>query len=55
LISISNEIPLERIVWTPNVMYINNFVLFYILTILLHILPAMLADLILKLSGRRAM
>jgi len=53
--SISNEVPLERIVWTPNMMYINNFVLFYILTMLLHILPAILVDLILKLSGHRSM
>jgi len=55
LTTISNEIPLEQIVWTPHVTFINNFVLFYILTILLHILPAMLVDLILKLFGRRTM
>jgi len=55
LMSIVNEVPVERTVWTPGMKYINNFVLFYILTILLHILPAMLVDLILKLSGRRSM
>jgi len=53
--NICNEIPLEQAVWTPNVMFINNFVLYYILNMLLHILPAMLIDLILKLSGRRSM
>jgi len=55
LLSIINEIPLERTVGTPSVIYINNFVLFYIVTILLHILPAMLVDLILKLFGHRPM
>jgi len=55
LLSIKNEVPFERTVGTPSTICINNFVLFYILTILLHILPAMLVDLILKLSGRRSM
>jgi len=53
--NIIREVPLDRTVWTPNVIRINNSVLFYIYTILLHILPAMLVDLILKLSGRRSM
>ncbi|XP_039310287.1 fatty acyl-CoA reductase 1 [Solenopsis invicta] len=54
LFSVLKEVPFEEI-WTPNVMLTNNFVLFYILTILWHILPAILIDLILKFSGRQPM
>jgi len=49
-----NEVHLEGIVWTPYLKCTDNFVLFYILWILLQILPAILIDLILKLSGRRS-
>ncbi|XP_024886092.1 fatty acyl-CoA reductase 1-like [Temnothorax curvispinosus] len=50
-----DEVPLEGIVWIPNTILTDNFILFYILTILLHILPAILIDLILYFSGRRPM
>ncbi|KYN30861.1 Fatty acyl-CoA reductase 1 [Trachymyrmex septentrionalis] len=49
------EIPLEGVIWTPHTILIDNFVQFYTLTILLHILPAILIDLVLKFSGRRPM
>jgi len=49
------EVPFEGIFWTPYIKFTDNFVLFYTLMILLHILPAMLINLILKLTGRRAM
>ncbi|KYQ54967.1 Fatty acyl-CoA reductase 1, partial [Trachymyrmex zeteki] len=49
----TDEIPLEGTVWTPNTIVTDNFILFYILTVLLHVLPATLMDLILKFSGRR--
>ncbi|XP_036139889.1 fatty acyl-CoA reductase 1-like [Monomorium pharaonis] len=55
LFSVNNEVPVEGIVWTPHTILTESFVLFYILTILLHILPAILIDLILKFSGRRPM
>ncbi|CAL1689787.1 unnamed protein product [Lasius platythorax] len=48
-----DEIPLEKVVWTPHTIFTESFTKFYILTILLHILPAVLIDLILKLLGRR--
>jgi len=48
-------IPFEGIIWISDYIATDNFVLFYMLTILYHILPAMLIDLILKLSGRRDM
>ncbi|XP_011701211.1 PREDICTED: fatty acyl-CoA reductase 1-like [Wasmannia auropunctata] len=47
------EVPLEGIIWTLHTILTDNFILFYILTILLHIMPAILIDLVLKLSGRR--
>jgi len=53
LLSILPTIPLEEVFWTPSDSGTDNFVLFYMLMILYHILPAMLIDLILKLSGRR--
>lgn len=53
--SIENEIALEGIVWTSHAIYTDNYILFYILTILLHVLPAILIDTVLKLSGRRTM
>ncbi|XP_071565647.1 fatty acyl-CoA reductase 1-like [Temnothorax nylanderi] len=50
---VADEVPLEGIVWIPSVTYIDNFTLFYLLTMLLHILPATLIDMILNFSGRR--
>ncbi|TGZ48583.1 Fatty acyl-CoA reductase, partial [Temnothorax longispinosus] len=47
------KVPFEGIVWTINQTITDNFTLYYILTILLHMLPAMLIDLILNFSGRR--
>ncbi|KAG5330621.1 FACR1 reductase, partial [Acromyrmex charruanus] len=44
-----------RIIWTPYTILTDNFVQFYTLTILLHILPAILIDLVLKFSGHRPM
>ncbi|KYN09047.1 Fatty acyl-CoA reductase 1 [Trachymyrmex cornetzi] len=55
MFNIANEIPFEGTVWTPHTILTDNLVLFYILTILLHILPAILIDLILIFAGRRPM
>ena len=55
LFVINDEIPLEGTVWIPKTILTDNYVLFYILTILLHVLPAMLIDLILICLGRRPM
>ncbi|XP_018060142.1 PREDICTED: fatty acyl-CoA reductase 1-like [Atta colombica] len=52
---IIKDVPFEATVWTPNTILTNNFVQFYILTILLHILPAILIDLVLKFSRRQPM
>jgi len=45
----------EGVILIPYTIYTDNFVLFYTLTIILHILPAVLIDLTLKFSGRRPM
>ncbi|KAG5330626.1 FACR1 reductase, partial [Acromyrmex charruanus] len=52
---ITNDIPLENVVSIPGPITTQNFVLFYTLTILLQILPAILIDLILKCIGRQPM
>ncbi|XP_077263221.1 fatty acyl-CoA reductase 1-like [Temnothorax americanus] len=53
LFSATHESPLEGIIWIPNTILTDNFILFYILTILWHILPAMLIDFVSKFFGRR--
>ncbi|XP_072763220.1 fatty acyl-CoA reductase 1-like isoform X1 [Anoplolepis gracilipes] len=52
---IVKEIPFENTIWTPNIILTDNATLYYILTILLHILPAMLIDLILILTKHQPM
>jgi len=49
------EIPLEGVLWTPNPILTDSSITYYILTILLHILPAILIDLILKLTKYQPM
>ncbi|XP_029168438.1 fatty acyl-CoA reductase 1-like isoform X2 [Nylanderia fulva] len=48
-----DEIPFEQTLWTPGVIITNNSIIYYILTMLLHILPAILIDLILKLTKHK--
>jgi fatty acyl-CoA reductase len=50
---VARETPYEDMVWTPNSVFTNNYSLFYILTMLWHILPAVLIDLILKWFNRQ--
>jgi len=52
---LAEEIPLEEILWTPSTILTDGSITYYILTILLHILPAMLIDLILKLTKYQPM
>lgn len=49
------DIPLEGVLWTPNTILTDNSTTHYVLTILLHMLPAILIDLILKLTGHQPM
>ncbi|XP_012525416.2 fatty acyl-CoA reductase 1 [Monomorium pharaonis] len=55
LFVLNDETPLEGAVWIPKTILTDNYVLFNILTILLHVLPAMLIHLILTCFGRRSM
>jgi len=52
---ITQKIPFENIVWIPRGTFTENNVVFYILTMLWHTLPAMLIDLILKFFGSKPM
>ncbi|CAL1678653.1 unnamed protein product [Lasius platythorax] len=52
---LSEEIPCEGVLWTPSALFTESLIMHYVLTILWHILPAILIDLLLKLSGRRPM
>ncbi|XP_036143717.1 fatty acyl-CoA reductase 1 isoform X2 [Monomorium pharaonis] len=54
-VRLSDEIPLEGTVWNQRIIYTTNFTLFYILTMLLHVPPAILIDWVLRCSGRRPM
>ena len=53
--TVLDDIPLEKVVWTPSTTFTKSIIMFYILTILWHMLPAMLIDLILKLAKHRPM
>ncbi|XP_015586726.1 fatty acyl-CoA reductase 1 isoform X2 [Cephus cinctus] len=51
----TEEIPLEGILWYPNTLTTNSKLLYYILTMILHFFPALILDGFLKMSGRREM
>ncbi|XP_020299301.1 putative fatty acyl-CoA reductase CG8306, partial [Pseudomyrmex gracilis] len=50
-----SDIPFERIIWKPNVIMTKSRLLYYILMIILHIVPALFIDRILKLFGANPM
>ncbi|KAL6427792.1 hypothetical protein ACFW04_008310 [Cataglyphis niger] len=41
--------------WTPYTFFTENAIIHYVLSMLCHILPAIIIDLVLKFSGRQAM
>ncbi|KAL0103265.1 hypothetical protein PUN28_017515 [Cardiocondyla obscurior] len=47
------EIPFENSIFPSRVVQTNNWILYYTLMILLHMLPALIVDTILKRSGRQ--
>ncbi|XP_072762936.1 fatty acyl-CoA reductase 1-like [Anoplolepis gracilipes] len=49
------EIPFEGVLWTPSTLFVENLIIYYTLTILWHILPAVIIDSVLKLSGHKPM
>ncbi|CAL1678654.1 unnamed protein product [Lasius platythorax] len=53
MIRFSEEIPCEGVLWTPSILLTESLIMHYVLTILWHILPAILIDLLLKLLGHQ--
>lgn len=53
--NITKEIPLEGIIWSPRTTITKSPFVYYILVLLLHILPALFLDAIMKLFGARPM
>ncbi|XP_020290521.1 fatty acyl-CoA reductase 1-like [Pseudomyrmex gracilis] len=49
------DIPIERMIWKPSVIMTKSRLLYYILVIILHIVPALFIDRILKLFGANPM
>ena len=49
------KIPLEGAIWKPSITIARNKVVYYLLTLILHIIPALFIDAALKLSGRKPM
>lgn len=54
-IKIVKKIPIEGIFWTANPFFTESITMYYVWTILLHILLAIIIDLILKFLGRKSM
>ncbi|KAJ8688008.1 hypothetical protein QAD02_023803 [Eretmocerus hayati] len=50
-----HEIPLDDVIWKPSLIIARDKMTYYILTLLLHFLPALLIDSLLKLAGRKPM
>nr|XP_003707964.1 PREDICTED: putative fatty acyl-CoA reductase CG5065 [Megachile rotundata] len=51
----NEKIPLEGIIWYPRTFLTSNRFLHYVLTLLIHVLPALIIDGAIKLSGGRPM
>ncbi|XP_039307350.1 fatty acyl-CoA reductase 1-like isoform X2 [Solenopsis invicta] len=52
---LKNEVPYEGKIWRAHEWMTDNYTLFYIVSMLFHIFPAVLIDLALKCFGRRPM
>lgn len=52
---IAEDIPLEGIIWSPCTILTKSYSIYYTLVLLLHILPALSIDGIMKLTGARPM
>ncbi|XP_012288416.1 fatty acyl-CoA reductase 1 [Orussus abietinus] len=53
--SLTAKIPLEGVLWAPHTKLTASKTLYYFLVILLHLLPALLIDGLLKITGRKSM
>lgn len=52
-LDLTRDVPLDNIIWKPQTTITNSYLMYYILVLLLHILPAILLDTIMKLFGIR--
>jgi hypothetical protein len=54
-LKIFEEIPIDGSIWNPNACIIKNHIWYIANVIFLHLLPGLLIDGLLKLSGRKPM
>lgn len=52
-IKLSAEIPFEHMLWRPTALHTKNRQIYSFLVIILHMFPALILDLILKLAGKK--
>lgn len=55
LMLIERKYPIKNMIWYPNCVLTKSSSYYYILVILLHVLPAIFIDTLLKLLGKKAM
>lgn len=54
-LKLNKEMPLEGIIWYPQTFITSNYFVYFILTLLIHMIPALIIDEILKIMGRQPM
>lgn len=54
-LKINKEIPVEGIIWYPQTFITSNRFLHFVLTLLIHVIPALIIDEVLKIMGRQPM
>ncbi|XP_029156038.1 fatty acyl-CoA reductase 1-like [Nylanderia fulva] len=52
---LAEEVPLENIIWSPGITTTNSRLFYYLVVLIMHILPALFIDSILKLFRARPM
>lgn len=50
-----DTIPLDNSLWIPSINIVRSKFAYYLLTLLLHLLPAIIIDTALKLAGKKPM
>ncbi|XP_006624031.1 putative fatty acyl-CoA reductase CG5065 isoform X1 [Apis dorsata] len=54
-LKLNEEMPFEGIIWYPQTFITSNRFLYFVLTLLIHVIPALIIDEILKITGRQPM
>ncbi|XP_018354808.1 PREDICTED: putative fatty acyl-CoA reductase CG5065 isoform X2 [Trachymyrmex septentrionalis] len=52
-LGLTKDVPMDNILWKPGTTITKNFLIYYVLILLLHILPAIFLDGVMKLFGVR--